>query len=71
MGSKEHFQLLEKEKASAEAAEVLDIQKVKDEAIINSEKHLKRISNNVAFFFWLAIASIIVSFIGGVFDFLL
>jgi len=44
---------------------------LKYQAIINSEKHLKRISNNLVFFFWFVIISVILSFIGGVFDFLL
>lgn len=67
MGSKEHFEFLEKEKKETTT---IDSEKLKFDAIINSEKHLKRISNNLIFFFWLAIASLILSFIGGLFDFL-
>jgi len=68
MGSKEHFEFLEKEKKQVET---VDFEKLKTEAIINSEKHLKRISNNLVFFFWLVIASVVLSFIGGLFDFIL
>ena len=68
MGAKEHIEALANEKKQST---LVDHEQLKNQAIINSEKHLKRISNNLVFFFWLVIASVVLSFIGGLFDFIL